>query len=67
MERIRKGSDLPKKKVGVTEHPKEIFAHQVNTKVMSSIFCRVFDSVRALENDVACLRPMNGVRTRDAQ
>ena len=30
MERIRKGSDLPKK-VGVTEHPTKIFAHQANT------------------------------------
>ena len=35
MERIRKGSDLPKK-AGVTEHPTKIFAHQVNTKVISS-------------------------------
>ena len=28
MERIRKGSDLPKKKVGVTKHPTKIFADQ---------------------------------------
>ena len=33
MERIRKESDLPKKKVGVTEHSTKIFAHQVNAKV----------------------------------
>ena len=36
-ERVRKGSDLPKKK-GVTDHPTKIFAHQVNAKVISSIF-----------------------------
>ena len=53
MERIRKGSDLPKKKVAVTEHPTKIFAHQVNARVISSIFCWVFDLVHALENDVA--------------
>ena len=65
MERIRKGSDLPKKQVGFTKHPTKILARQVNAKVISSMFCRVFDSVRALENDVtrACL--MNGVRSRD--
>ena len=34
-----KKNDLPKKKVGVTEHPTKIFAHQVNAKVISSIFC----------------------------
>ena len=39
MERIRKGSDLPKEKVGVTEHPTKIFADQVTAKVISSIFC----------------------------
>ena len=39
MERVKKGSDLPKKKVGVTELPTKIFAHQVNAKVISSIFC----------------------------
>ena len=36
-------------------------------KLISSIFCRVFDLVRALENDVARLCPMNSVRTSDAQ
>ena len=66
MERIRKGSDLPKKKVGFTEHPTKILAHQVNAKV-SSIVCWVFDSVRALENDVARACLMNSVRSRDAQ
>ena len=65
MKRIRKGSDLPKKKVVVTEHPTKIFAHQVNTKVISSIFCWVFDSVRTLEYDLACaclreMRSSNG-------
>ena len=54
-------------KVRVTEHPTKIFAHQVNPKVISSIFCRVFDSVRALENDVTRAYLMNSVRTRDAQ
>ena len=39
MERIRKGSDLPKKEVGVTEHPTKIFARQVTAKVISFIFC----------------------------
>ena len=39
MERIRKGSDLLKKKVGVTEHPTKIFEDQVIAKVISSIFC----------------------------
>ena len=67
MERIRKGSDLPKKKRGVTEHPTEIFAHQVNAKVISSIFCWVFDLESTLENDVARACLMNSVRTRDAQ
>ena len=38
MERIRKGSDLPEK-VGATEHPTNICTHQVNAKVISSIFC----------------------------
>ena len=59
-ERIRKGSDLPKKNGGggggwgVTEHPTNILAHQVNTKVISSMFLLSFDSVRALEiHDVA--------------
>ena len=28
-----------RKKVGVTEHPTKIFAHQGNAKVISSIFC----------------------------
>ena len=37
MERIRKGSDLPKKKVGVTEHPPKIFAHQVNATRSSAL------------------------------
>ena len=41
MERIRKESDLPKKKVGVTKHPTKIFADQVTAKVISSIFCWV--------------------------
>ena len=68
MERITKGTDLPKKKMGVTEHPTKIFApHQVNAKVISSIFCCVFDLVHALENDVARAYLMNSVRTRDAQ
>ena len=65
----QKRSDLPKKKVGFTEHPIKILAGQVNAKVISSMFCCVFDSVRALENYVtrasACL--MNSVRSRDAQ
>ena len=73
MERIRKRSDPPTKKAGggggegVTEHPTKIFAHQVHAKVISSIFCLVFDSVRELENDVARVCLMNSVRTRDAQ
>ena len=67
MKRVRNGSDLPKKKVGVTEHPTKVFARQVNAKAISSIFCSVFDSVRALENDVARACLMNGERTRDAQ
>ena len=67
MKRGRKGSDLPKKKVGVTEHPTKIFAHQVNAKVISSIFCLVFDLLHALENDAALACLMNSVRTRDAQ
>ena len=66
MERVRKGGDLPKKEVGVTEHPTKIFAHQVNAKVISSIFCRVFNLVRALENDVARVCLMNSVHTGDA-
>ena len=36
MQRIIKGSDLPKK-MGVTEHPTKIFADQVTAKVVSSI------------------------------
>ena len=67
MESIRKGSDLPKKKVGFTEHPAKILAHQVNAKVISSMFCWVFDSVRTLENDVARAFLMNSVRSRDVQ
>ena len=39
MERIRKGSDLPEKKVGFTEHPAKILAHQV--KAGSSALCFV--------------------------
>ena len=31
-----------RKKVGVTEHPTKIFAHQVNAKVISSIFLLSF-------------------------
>ena len=38
-ERIPKGSELPKKKVGVTEHPTKTFADQVTAKAISSIFC----------------------------
>ena len=49
MAKIRKGSDLPKKKVGVTAHPTKIFALQVNAKVISSISCWIFDLVRPLE------------------
>ena len=64
MERIRKGSDLPKK-VGVTKHPTKIFAHQVNAKVVSSIFVEF--STRLKLHDVACACPINSVRTRDAQ
>ena len=45
MERIRKGSDLPKKK-GVIEHPTKIFADQVTAKLY---ILSTFDSVRALE------------------
>ena len=51
MERIRKGSDLPKKK-GVIEHPTKIFADQVTAKLY---ILSTFDSVCALEiHDVAC-------------
>ena len=55
MERIRQGSDLPEKKVGVTEHPTKIFADQVTAKFISSIIILLsFDSVYALEiHDVA--------------
>ena len=52
-----------RKKVGVTEHPTKIFTHQVNAKVICSMFCWVFESVRALENYVARAWPMNSVRT----
>ena len=51
----------------VPEQPTKIFAHGVNAKVISSIFCSVFDLVRALENDVARACLMNSVRTGDAQ
>ena len=54
MERVRKGSDLPKKKWG-------------SPSVQQIMFCWVFDSVCALENDVARAWPMNSVCTRDAQ
>ena len=70
MERIRKGSDQPKKKVGVTEHPAKILADQVTAKVISSIFCQEsFDLVRTLEiHDVArSWHAIYSVRTRDAQ
>ena len=39
MKRVRKGSDLSKKKVAVTKPPTKIFAHQVNAKVIRSMFC----------------------------
>ena len=51
LERIRKGSYLPKKKVGV--HPTKIFSHQVNATAISTIFCRVIYSV--LDVARACL------------
>ena len=56
-----------RKKVGVTEHPTKILAHQVNAKVISSLFCWVFYSVRALENDVARACLMNSVRNSKGQ
>ena len=53
--------------MGFTEYPTKIFAHQVNAKVISSIFYGVFDSVRALEiHDVVRASLMNSVRTRYA-
>ena len=59
MARIRKGNDMPKK-IGVTEYPTKIFAHQY---ILLS-----FDSVRALEiHDMARTCLMNSVRARDGR
>ena len=61
MERIRKGSDLPKK-VGVTEHKTKIFAHQAPYFVEFST-----PGVCALENDVARACLMNSVRSNNGR
>ena len=54
--------------MGVFEHPTKIIMHEVNAKVISSIFCQVFHSVHMLEkHDVARMCLMNSVCTRDAQ
>ena len=47
MGRIRKGSDLPEKKVGVTEHPTKIFAQQVLTQRSSAIYFVEFSTLCA--------------------
>ena len=68
MERIKKGSDLPKKSGGHQASNKNIRTpilrkgHQLYIN-----FCWVLDLVRVLENDVAHACLMNSVRTRDAQ
>ena len=67
MERIRKGSDLPKKKVGVTLHPKKIFSHQVNAAAFSTTFVKCFSRCTCLMYDVARTCLMNSVCSRNAQ
>ena len=53
MERVRKGSDLPKKKWG-SPNIQQKYPHTKLTQRSSALcFVEFFESVRAFENDVA--------------
>ena len=70
MERIRKGSDLPKKKRG-SPIIQQKYSHTKLTQRSSALYFVEISTwchlARTLENDVARACLMNSVCTRDAQ
>ena len=67
MKRIRKGSDLPKKKWESLSIQQKYSHNKLMQRSSALYFVEFSTLVHALENDVARVCLMNSVRTRDAQ